>query len=169
MGGLTQSQALQKSYKSLVIQEARVGRKVTECSMQRNPKSKSTPAARAARHSRANWKRMEAHNVVLDHWYQNAMVIVHSLGLSLFMSSFLVLPVLTGNDTEQNRIWFPKWPHFHHLCGNKRAQELTLSSVPCWYLSKGQRQLLLGVNTYPQMQANYANKAPTGWIGVAAW
>lgn len=47
----SEGQALQENYKGL---EAGTGRQVTECSTQRNPKSKSTPAARAARHSEAN-------------------------------------------------------------------------------------------------------------------
>ena len=47
----SESQALQENYKGL---EAGMGRQVTECSIQSNPKSKSTSAARAARHSEAN-------------------------------------------------------------------------------------------------------------------
>lgn len=103
------SQPIQRSYHP----RSRDGKEGDwECSVQRNPKSKSTPAARAARHSPATCKRTKACNVVLDHWHQNTMIILHSLDLSLFLSLLPVLPVLTLKDTESRRrgTWFPKWP-----------------------------------------------------------
>lgn len=97
------------------------------------------------------------------------MIILHLLDFSLFMSLFLVLLALTLNDTEQKaRDTFSKMtPTF--ICRNKRAQELTFSSVPYWYLSKVQKQLFGGINTYKQMQANYANRITAGWTRAAAW
>lgn len=86
----------------------------SECSLQRYPKSKCTPAPRAAGHSWATWKRTKACNVALNHWRQSPIIILHSLDLAFFMSLFLVLPVLTLNDTEQRPrkwgTWFSKWP-----------------------------------------------------------
>ena len=60
-------------------------------------------------------------------------------------------------------------PTFIFSVGTRGLSELTFSSVPCWYLSKVQRQLLGGVNTDPQMQANYANRVTAGWTRAAVW
>lgn len=74
-----------------------------ESSTQRTPKSKSTPTTRAAKPGQANWERTKGYNEVLGHWHQNTVIILNLLDFSLFMSLFLVLLVLTLNDTEQKK------------------------------------------------------------------
>lgn len=117
-----------------------------ECSVQRNPKNKPPPAARAASHSQATWKRTKACNEVLDHWRQNTRIILHSLDLSLFMSLFLVLPVLTLNDTEQNPrrrgMLFPKWPPLSSSLWEQEGSEN-------WHLP------VFHAGIYPRFKGNY--------------
>lgn len=113
----------EKNYKCPVIQEAGVNEGNRGFYKEKSKKQIYHCCKGVARHSQANWKRAEAYNVVLDHWRQNTVIILHSLDLSLFMSLFLVLPVLTLNDTEQKGDMISKMtPTFIFSVGTRRLK-----------------------------------------------
>lgn len=118
------------------------------------------------------WKRTKACSVVLDHWHQNMMIILRSLDLSLFTSLFLVLPVLTLNNIQFGRrgLWFPKWPPLSSSLWEQEGSEswhLPVFHADIYPKFKG--NCFGGVNTHPQMQANYANRVTAGWTRAAVW
>lgn len=143
----SESQALQKSYRVL-SSISRGGKEGNRMFYAEKHKEQIYPCCKGSQTQpgklKKNWG-LQCGSGSLTSKCDDHCAFPRPLPLHEFISGF-ACPHWKWYRAEQNMI-SKMTPTFIFSVGT-RAQELTLSSVPCWYLSKAQSQLLLGVSTY---------------------
>lgn len=150
--GLTRGEALpENKSRGLINQEVGVGKKVTENILYRDIWEAPLPLLQG-RPDTANLKKnqsLQCGSGSLTSEHDDHSSVSRSLPLHQSISGF-ACPHSKWYTVQKKGVMISKMtPTFIFSVGTRGLTELTSSSVPCWYLSKVQRQLLWGSKYTP--------------------